>query len=432
MPFGPLIPCLVFAAIPGAFTTPAPAPLPIVGGTDAATCEFPSAVAMLEDDETPVMCSGSLIAPDVVLTAAHCLIPERPIVAIGFGEAGQVFGEPAFTVAPESCEQHPDYASFGTTDIAYCKLAKPVTNVPIVPLLAGCEVDVLQPGQSVTIIGFGATWGTYDPQTESLMTMGVGAKRYTTQTIDSVDLDIVEVNMLGPNGSQSACFGDSGGPAMVELADGTWRVFGAGSHLFDPGRQPPPMQKGNICGVGVAYSYATPTIAWLEAQTGVDLTPCWDGDEFVDGCGESPTAPGTAAGSWDDGCAGGAMGGGAATCVAAGDTGSDGSSSDDGADGTGDSSSGGATDSGTTTLEPTTTTGGDGSSGTPSDDSGGASAGTTGATSLPEGSTGSTGSTSDGASAAGDDGGGCGCVAGLTGGVPWLVALVFARRRRRR
>jgi hypothetical protein len=428
MPFGPLIPCFVFAAIPGGFTTPTPAPLPIVGGTDAVTCEYPSAVAMLEDDETPVMCSGSLVAPDVVLTAAHCLIPERPIVAIGFGEAGQVFGEPAFTVAPESCEQHPDYAAFGTTDIAYCKLAEPVTNVPIVPLLAGCEVDVLQPGQAVTIVGFGATWGTYDEQTESLMTMGVGAKRYTTQTIDSVDLDVVEVNMLGPNGSQSACFGDSGGPAMVELADGTWRVFGAGSHLFDPGGQPPPMQEGNICGVGVAYSYATPTIEWLEAQTGVDLTPCWDGDAFVEGCGESPTAPGTASGSWDDGCAGGAVGGGAATCMAAGETGTDGgSSSDDGADGTEGSSSGAAESGTTTTIDPTT--GDDGSSGTPADGSGDASAGTTGATSSPGESSGSTG---DGTNEAGDGGGGCGCVAAPGSGAPWLLTIAVARRRRRR
>jgi hypothetical protein len=262
------------------------------------------------------------------------------------------------------------------------------------------------------------------------MTMGVGAKRYTTQTIDSVDLDVVEVNMLGPNGSQSACFGDSGGPAMVELADGTWRVFGAGSHLFDPGGQPPPMQEGNICGVGVAYSYASPTIAWLEAQTGVDLTPCWDGDEFVDGCGEFPTAPGTAAGSWDDGCAGGAMGGGAATCMAAGETGTDGGSSDNGADGTGDSgsSSGGAADSGTTTIDPTTTAGSDGSSGMPADGSGDASAGTTGVTSSPDGSTGSTG---DGANETGD-GGGCGCVAGSGAGTPWLVVIAVARRRRRR
>ena len=40
-------------------TTPALPPTPIVGGTEATTCQFPAVVSMREDDETPTMLSGS-------------------------------------------------------------------------------------------------------------------------------------------------------------------------------------------------------------------------------------------------------------------------------------------------------------------------------------------------------------------------------------
>ncbi len=380
-------------------------------------CEWPSAVAILEDDETPVMCSGSLIAPDIVLTAAHCLNPERPIVAIGFGEAGQVFGEPAFTVAPDECVAHPDYTGFGYTDIAYCRLSEPVTEVPIVPLLAGCEIDVLQPGQTVTIVGFGATWGTYDPKTDAVLSMGVGAKRYTTQTIDFVDPEIVEVNMLGPNGSQSACFGDSGGPALVELDDGTWRVFGAGSHLYDPGGLPAPIEPDNICGAGVAYANASAVIDWLESDSGVDLTPCWDGDEYVLGCGGQPMTPGVASGTWKTSCVGGELGGGAAVCEpATGESGGESSSS-------GDSSSedSGADDSSSGVASVTATDGdtADGTDPTAGDDTGIGAESTEGT----------------GGAAQDDDGGGCGCRSGADDRalpITMLAIGALVRRRQRR
>jgi len=427
-----LVPLVALAFHPAGIATELPPPLPIVGGSDAATCEFPATVMMLEDDATPVMCSGSLLTPDIVLTAAHCLIPERPIVAIGFGEAGQVFGEPAFTVAPTECEAHPDWNNFGSNDVAYCRLAEPVTTVPIVPLLGGCETDVLEPGVELTIVGFGATWGSYDEENDMVISMGVGAKRWTTQTIDYVDLEVNEVNMVGANGSQSACFGDSGGPAYVELGDGTWRVVGAGSHLYDPGGFPAPMEKGNICGVGVAYSFAPGAIDWLESSSGVDLTPCWDGDQWVPdapGCGDFPVDPNLAAGSWKNRCAGGELGGSdEPTCEpASDDTGGEASTGDDngtttsGADGT---TTAADDDTTTTTIDPSASTGATTTSSTSTT----TSATATGALADDSGGSDTGGAGED------DDTGGCGC--GSARGdaqALWLVptlAIVVPRRRR--
>ncbi len=291
-------------------------PQTIVGGTEASSCQFPSAVAILEADSNPVMCSGTLVHPEVVTLAAHCVIPERPIVAIGFGEQGQGFPGPARQIPVTECVPHPLYDVQGNPDIAYCILDEPVTDVPIVPILAGCETDVLQPGTSVVIVGFGASWGTLDGEGEVQAT-GAGPKRWIVQTVDAITPELDEVYLVGGNGSQSACFGDSGGPGFVQLADGTWRVFGAASRLYDPGGFPPPMEQGNICGVGAMYGYLSTRLHWLESETGRDVTPCHDAFGNWEGgpdCGDFPMAPHMGIGSWAGGCAGGPVDGGDQLC----------------------------------------------------------------------------------------------------------------------
>jgi MYXO-CTERM domain-containing protein len=335
-------------------------PAAIVGGTEADPCQWPSAVSVLEDDETPVMCTGTLVHPQVVITAAHCIIPERPIVGLGFGEHGQTTGMPVRVVAPIECVGNPEYYEGFGADVAYCLLSESVDGLPIVPLMAGCEVDELPGGTEVFIVGFGATYGTYDEE-GNVEASGVGTKRWTTQTIDFIDGSYQEINMHGDTGSQSACFGDSGGPALVQLGDGSWRVFGTGSHLYDPGGLPPPMEPDNVCGTGVAYGFVPFVNTWLEQSTGLDLTPCWDGDLWAPGpgCGGFPLEPNVGFGTWAIGCVGGAGGGGEAPACAAVPPEETGSDSGDGTTASPDDT--GEPDGGTSTgpgVEPTTSVGG--------------------------------------------------------------------------
>jgi MYXO-CTERM domain-containing protein len=302
-------------AASGAEATPDD-PQTIVGGIEATPCQFPSAVAILENDANPVMCSGTLVHPSVVTLAAHCVIPERPIVAVGFGEQGEGFPGPAREIAVTECVAHPQYDNAGNPDVAYCLLDEAVTDVPIVPILAGCETDVLQPGTEVTIVGFGSTWGTVDDE-GNVVAEGAGPKRWIGQTVDFTDPDLDEVHLVGDNGSDSACFGDSGGPAFVQLDDGTWRVFGAGSRLYDPGGFPPPMEPDNVCGVGATYGYLSTRLHWIESETGRDVTPCHDDYGNWEGgpdCGDFPMAPHVGAGVWGGGCNGGPEGGGEMLC----------------------------------------------------------------------------------------------------------------------
>jgi hypothetical protein len=294
-----------------------PGPDYIVGGDDAGVCQFPSVVSMLVFGGSTMICSGTLIHPQVVLTSAHCLIPDSPIDSVGFGELTPDVGEPALVVDTVQCEGHPGWAENESHDVAYCILEQPV-GVDIVPLIAGCENDALQVGQETVIVGFGSTFAIVDPDTgEFLEIEGIGTKRYTTQTIHSHDTEMGFVNMVGVDNMHSACFGDSGGPAFVRLSDGTWRVFGTGGHLFDPGNAEPPPD-GNTCGIGVAYGNAGAVAGWLEEQTGFDLTPCHDAaGTFTGGpeCTSFPQETHHVNGTWGDGCAGGQKGAAAEVCT---------------------------------------------------------------------------------------------------------------------
>lgn len=291
-------------------------PLPIVGGTEAGTCQFPTVTSMLVFDGSAMICSGTLIHPQVVMTAAHCLIPESPIDAVGFGEHAPETGTPAAIIDVAFCTAHPDYESIGAHDVAFCMLESPLA-LEITPVLTGCEAQSLQPGQEVVIAGFGSTFAVVDDFGNIVEIEGVGTKRYTTQTIDSLDGIAGAVNLASPNGSQSACFGDSGGPAFVRMSDGTWRVFGTGSQLFDPGGLPPPVEPGNACGVGASYGNASLVVDWLETNIGFDITPCHDAaGTFTGGpgCGDFPLEIHHAIGDWVSGCTGGEKGGGMEVC----------------------------------------------------------------------------------------------------------------------
>lgn len=200
---------------------------------------------------------------------------------------------PGRELVPERCAVHP-VGSFGFgTDFAACVLADPVTDVPITPPLMGCDGEAkLVVGESATIVGFGQSDDPEQPY---------GIKRQVTTEIAGFSWDEVFVG----NENEGACYGDSGGPALVQLDDGTWRVFGVTS-WGQPG-----------CGAGNYFSLVHNGIDWIEAETGIDVTPCHDGLGNWDpspACeGFAAGDPGVAEGTWDT-CSFGQTSGPSSTC----------------------------------------------------------------------------------------------------------------------
>ncbi|RMG97799.1 MAG: peptidase S1 [Deltaproteobacteria bacterium] len=265
---------------PTHFTLDVP-PQGIYGGTEVEPCGWPTTVNLQGS------CTGTLIHPEVVIYAAHC---GTGYSSIQFGE--NINGGVARNVPVEYCKTYPGGGPGNGDDFAFCKLAEPQLDIPIVPPLMGCETDVLQPGAEVTIVGFGnADNGPY------------GIKREVTTTINSVTNEA----FIGGNGKDS-CQGDSGGPVFIKLPTesgvGSWRVFGITSY-------------GGACGTGGYYSMMHNGMEWFESETGIDLTPCHDADGTWNpgpDCGMFPMDAGSGYGSWAEGCSGGPLGGFESSC----------------------------------------------------------------------------------------------------------------------
>ncbi|WP_437686945.1 trypsin-like serine protease [Sorangium sp. So ce176] len=161
-----------------------------------------------EGHDVDTFCSAVLVAPRVLLTAAHCLSARRvEEMEAYFGSHVAVLGYHARIV---EAHLHPAYdPDTRQNDLALLLLAEPAPVRPAQLREAALEAGAV--GQTIRIVGFGASFANGD----------AGAKQTGNTLITSVDATTFRT----APGPSLICGADSGSAALL-VEDGVERVFG--------------------------------------------------------------------------------------------------------------------------------------------------------------------------------------------------------------
>lgn len=223
--------------------TAEPVPPPVVGGVQSQPGVWPGVVAVFGGGA----CTGTLVGPRTVITAAHCGRAQGVMVnTTNYYDQSQGTWYPA-----SSTTEHPSYGSsqYGGYDIEVVTLQNPVdpSHATPFPMAFDCAADKVFDGATSWIVGFGQTTET-----------GTGNNSLLHEAqLPIVDADCSEDWLCDPNMVQAgelfaggdgvdACFGDSGGPLFVRTDAGEYALVGVTSRSGSQATQNYPCRTGGI------------------------------------------------------------------------------------------------------------------------------------------------------------------------------------------
>jgi secreted trypsin-like serine protease len=201
----------------------------IVGGATDVTGSGVGRHVVLIVGSRSNFCTGVALAPDLVLTVAHCVLPGAEYKIVEFDAAHQPLLKPVITVA-----RHPGFkletmlAHRATADVALLMLAAPLSAPAVpAPLTARTTFAV---GERFTVAGYGvAVRG--DGKTGGTVR---AASLVATGRPGTLQVRLVDPATAGERPGLGACTGDSGAPAF-EGDGGKAAVVGVVSWSTGPG-----------------------------------------------------------------------------------------------------------------------------------------------------------------------------------------------------
>jgi secreted trypsin-like serine protease len=227
---------LLFAlALPAGAAAKSVAHTSIIGGQTGSLAEYPSLTFIeAREGKHGFSCTGTVVAPRIVLTAAHCvediergtLTPAADyLVATGIDNPSTAPAPSIFKIAETHVFPGFDPGSL-RGDAAILVLAAPTSTPPIA--LAGAADSGLYAGG--TAVGL-AGWGLTAPNAKDIPAQfrsttvteqtAQFCRKHTKSFNPEYSASIQLCTQQLPQKSSGGCFGDSGGPGIAHRADGS-------------------------------------------------------------------------------------------------------------------------------------------------------------------------------------------------------------------
>ncbi len=207
----------------------------IIGGREVAPGEWPFVARV---GVSRGLCTASLVAPNWILTAAHCLVDHDGSVTDPSGISVFLGYDWDKGVCENTREEigrviiHPDYYSAGAgfrNDAALVEILRPAAADPVKILTPGDEAWLAPSGTTATVIGWGRQIDGSYPRALRTVDIPLMTPEDCRENSFWTSEVVHERTLCAGVEGRGIWSGDSGGPLVVSLPDGDWGQVGVTS-----------------------------------------------------------------------------------------------------------------------------------------------------------------------------------------------------------